>query len=64
MTAKAFTRSAESAGIDVARSRSLLGDEAVRMTDDEVASVTRHADAMARAIIDAYLAKTPSTRAA
>lgn len=37
--------------ISVLRCRELLGDEADRLSDEEVREVARHADAMARILI-------------
>lgn len=39
----------------LSRCRELLGEEAVGMTDEEVAAVGRHADMMARIIVASYL---------
>ena len=38
--------------IAVARYRQLLGDEATTLSDDDVRELVRHADAMARMLID------------
>jgi hypothetical protein len=41
--------------ISIARCRELLGDEADALSDDEVCEVARHAEAMARILIDLAL---------
>lgn len=40
---------------DLQRVRDLLGDEATGMTDEQVSRISRHADVVARAVVDAYL---------
>jgi len=40
----------------VERCRDLLGDEAAHLADAEVLDVQRHAELMARLIVEAYLA--------
>ena len=41
----------------IARCRELLGDEAVGLSDEEVDRIRRHADAMARVLIELFLEK-------
>jgi hypothetical protein len=47
----------DSEPISIARSREILGDEAVELSDAEVDQIRRHADAMAHVIIDVFLWK-------
>ena len=48
----------------LARTRDLLGDEATGLTDAEITRIARHADAMARVVVEVYLSTLPSTSAA
>lgn len=61
-----FTRShqAQAPETSVGRARALLGDEAIGLSDDQVAATTRHADVLARVVVEAYLAHTLSAGAA
>jgi hypothetical protein len=40
--------------ISIARCRDLLGEEAESLTDREVALISRHAEAMARIVVELY----------
>ena len=46
---------AASDAITVARCRELLGDEADGLSDDDVDRIRRHAEAMARVIVEMFL---------
>ncbi len=46
---------AASDAITVARCRELLGDEADGLSDDDVDQIRRHAEAMARVIVEMFL---------
>lgn len=50
--------------VDLERARAVLGDEAIGLSDDQVVAITRHADALARVVVEAYLTHTSSTVAA
>ena len=41
--------------ISIARSRELLGDEALKLSDEDVDVIRRHAHAMAHALIETFL---------
>ena len=41
----------------IARCREILADEAADLSDDDVDQVRRHADAMARLVVQMYLSK-------
>ena len=41
--------------IPIARCRELLGDEAEALTDHEIALIRRHAETMARMVVEMYL---------
>lgn len=58
------TLSASVPDVDLERARELLSDEAVGLSDDQVIAITRHADAMARVVVETYLAQSSSTVAA
>ena len=45
----------KSNSIPIARCRELLGDEAKTLTDREVALIRRHAETMARIVVEMYL---------
>jgi hypothetical protein len=46
-----------SAWISIAHCRELLGEEAAVLSDVEIEQIRRHADALARVIIDVFLAQ-------
>jgi hypothetical protein len=46
--------SGSESGISIARCRELLGDEAAPMTDHDITEIRRHAETMARLVIDVY----------
>lgn len=51
-------------GVDasvVARCRELLGDEAVGLSDQQVNEIRRHADLMARVLIQCFIERKDST---
>lgn len=50
--------------VDLERARLLLGDEAIGLSDTDITAIARHADAVARVVVEAYLAQSASTRAA
>lgn len=50
--------------VGVERSRLLLGDEAIGLTDEQVMAMTRHADVVARIVVETYLTQVGSSRAA
>lgn len=41
--------------VSIERCRELLGDEAVGLSDEQVDLIRRHAETMARVVIDAFL---------
>jgi hypothetical protein len=41
--------------VSIERCRELLGDEAVGLSDEQVDQIRRHAETMARVVIDAFL---------
>ena len=49
------------AEVSIERCRELLGDEAVGLSDEEVDQIRRHAETMARVMIDTFLEHRPST---
>lgn len=53
----ADTSTSSSRVMAIAHCRDLLGHEANTMTDADVEAVRRHADAMARLIVDLFLKK-------
>lgn len=59
-----YARPSLPADVDLVRARVLLGDEAVGLSDDQVIAITRHADSLARVVVETYLAQSASTRAA
>jgi hypothetical protein len=46
--------------IPLARCRELLGAEAEELSDDQIDLVRRHADAMAHAVLEAFLENRPT----
>jgi hypothetical protein len=49
------------AEVSIERCRELLGDEAVGLSDEKVDQIRRHAETMARVVIDTFLEHRPST---
>lgn len=48
----------------IQRARELLGSEADALSDDQIVNLARHADLMARAIVEAYCASVSQSQAA
>ena len=46
--------------ISIAPCREILGNEAARLSDDEVEQIRRRADVMARVIVDVFLEHRPT----
>ena len=44
-----------SGSISIARCREILGDEAERLSDQEVDEIRRHADAMAHVVVQVFV---------
>ncbi len=49
------------AEVSIERCRELLGDEAVGLSDEQVDQICRHAEMMARVVIDAFLEHRSAT---
>lgn len=51
----------EASEISIDRCRELLGDEAIDLRDDEIDQIRRYADALAKAVIEIFLAEKRPT---
>jgi hypothetical protein len=48
--------------VPIPRCRELLGDEAIGLTDDDLDRIRRHADVMARSLVEVFLQQQASRR--
>jgi hypothetical protein len=50
-------REAESEETSLARCRELLGDEAAELSDEQLAAIRQHAEAMANVLVELFLTR-------
>ncbi len=48
--------------VPISRCRELLGDEAIGLTDDDLDDIRRHAQVMARTLVEVFLQQHASER--